>query len=169
MAMPRVPTDLAELHGNPRKTGRAKPMPAPIGDLTKVPEQLTEGQAEYWNYAIANAPPGLLKRIDATALMTWVIASDLHRQAVIAQNKLGTLTVESPNGAMLLQSPYLAIINRQALLMLKSGSELGFSPCSRPKAYDEPRRYGRIETDHQAPPASRASLDEYLAEGGPLN
>jgi phage terminase small subunit len=171
-----TPTVLADLHGNPRQRGgRPKRLPpVPIGDLDAVPEHFTEDQGAIWNYAIEHAPPGLLKRIDAGALMAWVMANDLHRQAVIAQNKLGQLVVKSPNIEMPIQSPYLAIINRQALIMLRAASELGFSPTSRPRAYALPVAgegfHARTETVEQAAQtASRISLDDYLAEGGPLN
>jgi phage terminase small subunit len=172
-----TPTVLAELHGNPRQRGGhpKRPLPVPIGDLDAVPEHFSEAQGAIWKYAIDHAPPGLLKRIDAGALMAWVMANDLHRQAVIAQNELGTLVVKSPNVQMEIQSPYLAIINRQALIMLRAASELGFSPTSRPRAYALPVPgegfHARTEIDEKAVPprASRISLDDYLAEGGPLN
>jgi hypothetical protein len=33
------------------------------------------------------------------------------------------------------QSPYLPVINRQALIMLKAASERGFTPVSRPRIF----------------------------------
>ena len=32
-----------------------------------------------------------------------------------------------------MQNPYLAILNKQATVMLKAASELGFTPASRPR------------------------------------
>lgn len=127
-----VPTLLADLHGRPTKTKPNPAEPQPQGDLEAPPDWLSESQKEGWRYAIENAPPGLLKLIDKGALAVWVVAEDLHRQAVKAQSGIGLL-VKAPNTGTPLQSPYLAIINRQGLIMLKAASELGFSPVSRPR------------------------------------
>jgi phage terminase small subunit len=41
------------------------------------------------------------------------------------------LLVMSPVQKIPIQNPYLPIVNRQMLLMLRAASELGFTPCSR--------------------------------------
>ena len=41
------------------------------------------------------------------------------------------MVVKSPTQGIPVQSPYLPIINRQAEIMLRAASELGFSPTSR--------------------------------------
>jgi phage terminase small subunit len=127
---------LFELHGKPSK-GRAvkkavEPMPT-TGDLSEPPEWLNEAQRAGWRYAIQHAPPGVLGHIDRGVLAVWIMAEDLHRRASVAQNNAGTLLVKAPNTGTPLQSPYLAIINRQGLIMLKAAGELGFSPVSRPR------------------------------------
>jgi hypothetical protein len=43
-----------------------------------------------------------------------------------------------------LQSPYLAILNKQAQIMLKAGAELGFSPASRTRVQVERTISGRM-------------------------
>ena len=45
---------------------------------------------------------------------------------------VGNLIVKAPPGAPI-QNPYLPIVNRQALVMLKAASELGFTPAARPR------------------------------------
>jgi hypothetical protein len=45
--------------------------------------------------------------------------------------------ITSPNGH-LIQSPYMAIINKQALLILKTAAVLGFTPASRARLDIEP-------------------------------
>jgi P27 family predicted phage terminase small subunit len=126
------PTLLADLHGRPSKTKPPPHEPKPVtGDLAEPPAWLSETQQDGWRYAIQHAPPGLLKRIDHGALLVWVVAEDLHRQATRAQARTG-LVVKLPSGVPM-QSPYLPIINRQGLIMLKAASELGFSPVSRPR------------------------------------
>jgi P27 family predicted phage terminase small subunit len=135
-----VPTTLRELHGNPRKVSMPKFEPKPSGDLSDPPDWLSDGQLENWAYALTHAPAGLLKRIDRGALVAWVVAEDLHRQAAIAQSKVGLLvrvktkaTAGKDDPGVPTASPYINIINQQAKIMLKAASELGFTPVSRPR------------------------------------
>jgi P27 family predicted phage terminase small subunit len=101
--------------------------------LETPPDWMNAGQKDCWDYAITHMPRGLLHHIDRGALAVWVVAEDLHRRAVEAQNQASGLLVKSPNGGPPQQSPFLAIINRQAVIMLKAASELGFSPVARPR------------------------------------
>ena len=50
-------------------------------NLTDPPEWMSESQKQGWIYAIENAPDGLLKKLDRSVLVAWVVAEDLHRQA----------------------------------------------------------------------------------------
>lgn len=129
-----VPTELAALHGNPRKRAKSTLVAPEIPLIAEPPDWLTPAQREGWDYALRNAPAGLLKRIDRGILTAWIVAEDLHRQASEAQAQ-NSLLVKSPKTGTPMQSPYLAIVNRQALIMLRSAAELGFSPTSRPRAY----------------------------------
>lgn len=132
-----VPTVLTKLHGNPGDRPLPKGIPEPTGALTDVPEWMTPGQVANWRYAIENSPPGLLKLIDRGVLIAWVVAEDIHRQACIEQAKI-QLVVKMADNPMPMQSPYLPIINRQALIMMRAASELGFSPTARPRIHDNP-------------------------------
>ena len=130
------PTALHALHGDPgkrRKNARANEPKPTTGALVDAPDWLNEGQLASWRYAIEHAPPGMLAHIDRGALLVWCTAEDLHRRAVMAQNNAGTLLVKAPNTGTPMQSPYLAIINRQGVMMLRAAAELGFSPVSRPR------------------------------------
>jgi hypothetical protein len=51
-----------------------KSEPKPDGDLSEAPNWLNEYLRAGWAYALANSPPGLLKRIDRGALVAWVVA-----------------------------------------------------------------------------------------------
>ena len=124
------PTALKEMEGNPGKRPLNSREPSPLGDLYAAPEWMTESQREGWAYAITHAPYGLLKQLDRSILAIWVVAEDLHREAAEKIDQYGLLT-KSPNAGLPLQSPYLAILNKQAQIMLKAGAELGFSPSSR--------------------------------------
>jgi P27 family predicted phage terminase small subunit len=140
------PTHLKEVAGNPGRRPLNKAEPKPKGDLFACPDHLSADQAAGWSYAIASAPKGLLKRLDRSALVAWVVAEDMHRQSTVALNAGGLVV----NGKT---SPYIGILNRQAHLMLRAAEQLGFTPTSR----------GRIEID----PADLADEGEYdFAEFG---
>jgi P27 family predicted phage terminase small subunit len=123
-----IPSHLRVLNGTLDKM--PEDIPVPQGELLYAPEWMSDEQKHSWNYAIENAPDGLLKLLDKSVLCTWVIAEDLHRQAVQEVNKRG-LIVKSPVKGEPMQNPWLAIVNRQAVLMMKAASEMGFSPTSR--------------------------------------
>ena len=124
------PTALREMEGNPGKRPLNKREPQSKGELYAAPEWMSAAQREGWAYAVTNAPYGLLKQLDRSVLSIWVVAEDLHREAAEKITQYGLLT-KSPNAGLPLQSPYLAILNKQAQIMLKAGAELGFSPSSR--------------------------------------
>jgi P27 family predicted phage terminase small subunit len=137
-----IPNELAAIHGNPRHIGRkayssrraVEPDPPSRGELD-APDDLSEPQRAIWDHAVANMTPGILRTIDTQALLAWVLACDLHRQARIQQNRTTLLVNASPGNpnSMPVQSPLLAIINRQALIMLRAATEMGFTPVSRPR------------------------------------
>ena len=123
------------MKGNPGKRAINKREPQPLGDLGEPPDGLSEAQRAIWIEAISDAPKGLLKRIDASVFLAWVVARELHTRAMIAQSKLDAssplqLLMRTRNGEIV-QSPYLPIINKQAALMTKCAAELGFTPSTR--------------------------------------
>ena len=125
------PTELKVLRMTARNAQAqlAKITPTP-GPLLDAPEWFTADQRDAWNYAIENAPRDVLKKIDRAVLAGFIVAADLHRQAVLAMQKTQML-VKSPKTETPMQNPYLPIVNRQYVLMLRAASELGFTPCSR--------------------------------------
>lgn len=130
------PTMLRVITGNPGKRPMNHDEPVPEGNLDRPPEWLSEPQKEGWLYAIEHAPPGLLKRLDQSVLTVWVVAEDCHRQAVEAVLRHGML-IKAPNTGVPMQSPYLAIQNKQAQIMLKAAAEMGFTPSSRSQIHVE--------------------------------
>lgn len=140
--------------------------------LSEAPGWFNEAQLSGWRYALRNAPPGMLKRIDCGVLTVWVVAEDLHRQAAQAQAKVGLLvriktraTISQDDPGVPAASPYINIVNQQAKIMLKAASELGFTPVSRPRVYGGPSvpapnfNVGENEIANE----ERMSLDEYIA------
>lgn len=124
------PTHLKVIAGNPGRRPLNKREPKPAGDLKDAPEWMTDSQKSIWAKAIRSAPAGLLKELDESVLVTWVVAADLHRQASENVARFGLLTT-TPNTGEEIQSPYLPIVNRQAQIMLKAAAEMGFTPSSR--------------------------------------
>lgn len=131
------PTLLRILSGNPGGRPLNENEPQPEGDLYTPPEWLTDAQKAIWHYAIDNAPKGLLRRLDLSILTAWVVAEDFHADAAQQVAKYGKV-VKSPDGYPI-QSPYMAIVNRQALIKMKAANELGFSPTSRSKIQVSPK------------------------------
>lgn len=125
-----LPTLLKFAKGNPGRRPLNMDEPVIKADLESVPDWLSESQAEIWRDAIAEAPNGLLKSLDASVFLTWVVACDLHRKATQELAKAG-LVVKSPVKGNPMQNPYLSIVNRQALIMMKAAAEMGFTPSSR--------------------------------------
>lgn len=116
--------------------------PRPAGNLKACPDWFTLEQREAWDYAIAHAPGGLLKKLDRDVLAVWVVAADLWRQAVRAQAQVDAgktlpLLTKTPNG-MAQQSPYVGIISKQSQIMLKAAAELGFTPSARSRIEIDP-------------------------------
>lgn len=72
------PAHLRMIEGNPGKRPLPRNEPQVTGDLRDPPEWMTEEQQEGWRYAIAHAPLGLLKRLDRSALVVWVVAEQLR-------------------------------------------------------------------------------------------
>ena len=103
--------------------------PEGVGVLWSPPAWMDEQQRAQWHYAIENAPPGLLTASDRETLAIWVCASVEHANAM-AEVRMRGPVVKSQRGIPY-QNPMLGVANRQALLMLKSGGEMGFSPASR--------------------------------------
>jgi P27 family predicted phage terminase small subunit len=167
-----VPTTLRKLHGNPRKVALPKFKPKPQGDLSDVPDWLTDDLKAGWAYALINSPPGMLKRIDRGALVAWVVAEDLHRKAAIAQTKVGLLmrvktraTIGQDDPGVPVASPYINMINQQAKIMLKAASELGFTPVSRPRVHGGPSVPAPVLNvgTTEAADEDHMSLAEYIA------
>jgi P27 family predicted phage terminase small subunit len=104
--------------------------------LLAAPESLSSSKKVIWDYAIKCAPKGLLTKIDSGVLEIYVTAVDAYDEAKKMVDLEGQV-ITSPNGH-LIQSPYMAILNKQAFLILKTAAVLGFTPVSRTRLDIEP-------------------------------
>ena len=123
------PTHLKVVQGTMRKHRANEREPKPSGDLVDAPAHFSQAQREVWDYAIEHAPKGLLKRLDLSVLEVWVVACVFHREAAEKVAVTGQV-IKTPNGYPV-QNPYLANLNKQAQIMLKAATEMGFTPASR--------------------------------------
>jgi P27 family predicted phage terminase small subunit len=146
------PSYLRVLDGNAGHRPLNPDEPQPTGDLIEPPEWMTDSQKAGWRYAIRNAPGGLLRLLDQSILSAWVCAEDLHRTAAEKVARIGALVKVGEHGAWQ-QNPYLPIMNKQALIMMKAAAEMGFTPSSRTRV--------RVERDRGKNPfADLQSLDD---------
>jgi P27 family predicted phage terminase small subunit len=136
-----VPTALHKLRGTLNTTRHGKGRsgePEAVGDLPpEPPDWMSEGQQAGWRHAVEHAPRGILKAIDRAMLGIWVEAEHRHRTAAMMQARLDQgsklpLLTKNKDGAAV-ASPYLSIMTKAAGIMIKTASELGFSPAARPR------------------------------------
>lgn len=139
------PTKTHELEGtlHPTRHRHRKREPEAKGDLKglRPPARLTESQRELWEYAVQNAPIGVVKHIDRDVLLIWVTAIDTHSNAQTALDKANAepeaipYMVKREDGHVM--NPLVRVVNQAALIALRASEHLGFSPVSRPRLAKE--------------------------------
>jgi P27 family predicted phage terminase small subunit len=98
------------------------------------PAELPPLAREEWNRIVSELIAlGILSKFDRGPLAIYCGAYAMWAEAMEALNEFGTM-IKSPNG-YLVQSPWVAILNRQAEVMLRIASEFGFSPASRSRHF----------------------------------
>lgn len=124
------PTYLKVLTGNPGHRPLPVDEPEPDGNLVDPPATMRDArQLAIWRQCIANAPEGLLKKLDENVLMRFVAAQANWEHANDQVARLGTV-VNGP-GNVPMQNPYLSILNNQAKVMRACSDEIGLSPAAR--------------------------------------
>lgn len=124
------PTFLRLIDGNAGHRPINADEPIAHGDLDAPPAWLTPSQQKCWRDAIRSAPEGLLKEIDASVFLAWVVACDAHRISCEKIAQYGAL-IKSPTTGNPITSPYVKMRDKQAELMMRAASEMGFTPSSR--------------------------------------
>ena len=124
------PTRIKFLTGNPGKRALNKHEPRPEPALPECPPELGPSAQREWNRLVGELSKlNMITNLDRAALASYCGAYALWAEATEAINKFGTM-VKSPSGYPM-QSPYIAIANRQAEIMMRIASEFGFTPASR--------------------------------------
>ena len=125
-----TPTRLKQLTGNPgkRPLNEDEPMPEPA--VPECPSELGPLAQREWNRLVGElAPLRMLTNLDRAALAAYCGSYALWAEATEAIQKYGVM-IKAPSGFPV-QSPYLAIANRQTEIMMRIASEFGFTPASR--------------------------------------
>jgi phage terminase small subunit len=91
-------------------------------------------QRQIWCEVLADAPYGLLPRIDQQLLVNYVELVARHETAAIAQRKrdqAATSRLLIEGSEHLVVSPYVRFMNHCVMLMTRLQTEMGFTPSSR--------------------------------------
>lgn len=124
------PTRLKILTGNPGKRPLNPGEPRPQPEAPECPSELGPVARREWERLVGELSKlKMLTQLDRAALASYCGAYALWAEAMEAIQKYGTM-VKSPSGYPM-QSPYVAIANRQAELMMRIATEFGFTPASR--------------------------------------
>jgi P27 family predicted phage terminase small subunit len=124
------PTRLKVLTGNPGKRPLNETEPRPEPAVPECPPELGEVARREWDrLARELGPLRITTNLDRGALAAYCGAYALWAEAMEAIQKYGSM-IKSPSGFPV-QSPYLAVANRQTEIMMRIASEFGFTPASR--------------------------------------
>jgi P27 family predicted phage terminase small subunit len=123
-----VPAALVKLHGNP--SHRPVPDDPPgVGELWACPDDFDDEQRAAWRYAVDHAPIGLLSGTDRDIMIVWVLATVEYRKAAREVARLGQVVQRADKSVGI--NPYMRVMNAQALIILRTCAEIGFSPAAR--------------------------------------
>jgi P27 family predicted phage terminase small subunit len=155
-----TPTSLKKLRGNPGKRSVNGHEPRPVVRAPPCPRELSPVAKKEWRrLARQLAVMKLVTELDRAILATYCQAYALWAEAVSALRKYGTM-VKSPSGFPM-QSPYVAVANKQAELMIRIAAEFGLTPSSRSRLAVSPlSAWGTTPLDLDD---DGQTLDGYLA------
>lgn len=144
-----LPTKMKSIKGTLQKCRTNSQEPLPQGRLASPPSYMSAMAKEAWNYAVANAPAGLLTSLDASVLERWANCAGLYRQALAELNQAGVagMVVTTPSGFMR-RSPLMDVVRDLALEMKGYETEMGFTPASRTKVQVQPGASDAIDPWH---------------------
>lgn len=156
-----VPAEIREMTGLKSSHPPANPKPQknkrPLAGKPPL-KWMNAMQKEIWKEGLALAPRSLLRELDYSVYMVWVMAqysairaSQRHEQAG------GEPVLVSPNGK-LYQSPFLSIIRQENLVMLRAADAMGFTPTAKMRIKDD----GSDKDDEPQNP-----FDQFSAQGKP--
>jgi len=102
--------------------------------ILECPSELGPLARQEWDRIVCELTAlGVLSSFDRGPLAAYCTAYALWLEATEMVHKHGAM-IKSPNGYPI-QSPYLAVVNRQADTMMRIASEFGFTPASRSRIF----------------------------------
>jgi phage terminase small subunit len=118
--------------GNPGKRPLTTMVPAPRAGDMLCPHSVARNQRAqaYWTMYRDNVAPGHLTPIDAPLLGRLCVCLAYADEANQMIEETGML-VKAPNTGLPIQSPYMAVLNRQTELARKLAAELALPPAQR--------------------------------------
>lgn len=125
---PPKPTKLHVLDGNPSRKKLNENELEPIA-LANRPAHLNGVAIKEWERALAAMPPGFYTEADVPLLAIYAQAWQLYRDATITIEREGITDVGSQGQSV--AHPAIAIMNKQAEILLKAADRLGMSPTAR--------------------------------------
>jgi P27 family predicted phage terminase small subunit len=148
-----------DVERNPGKRPLNGDEPRPEANIPDCPPELSPLARQEWDRLVGELSSlRMMTNLDRAALAAYCAAYALWAEAIEAIQKYGAM-IKSPTGFPI-QSPYLAIANRQAEIMMRIASEFGFTPASRsriaapakagPSLFDlmeEPSESHRVDPD----------------------
>lgn len=112
------------VEGNPGRRPLNNDEPDPDGDLVDAPDELSPAQRQMWAKMLANAPEGMLRRLDQAIFASFVVNYCTFLEATKKIAELGLTATAF--------TPQLLSVSRNAnTAMVKAAAELGFTPSSR--------------------------------------
>ena len=124
------PTWLKIVSGKPGHRALNENEPALARDLAGMqpPAWFSPEQSAEWFRVLEDIP--YLKSADRAMLVPYCVAVVAHAEAAQKVALYGAM-IKSPVTGVPMQSPYMAIMNKQAAIARSFGSEMGLSPASR--------------------------------------
>jgi P27 family predicted phage terminase small subunit len=123
-----LPSNVVRLRGNPDKRRLNDAEPRPASKVPACPPCLGDEARKEWQ-RLAKELAGLDCSPNSTMLADYCQAHALWVEAVSSIERYGTM-VKSPNGFPM-QSPYVAVANKQVDVMIRIAAEFGMTPSSR--------------------------------------
>lgn len=120
-----------KLRARHAKKARTEPV-AELG-LGDPPADFTPEQLDLWQRIARDAPPGLLTRVDADLIASYVMILAARNEASRMFNRTnGSILVRGQGGGSAwITNPLLKELRRLTLELLQMQSQLGYSPASR--------------------------------------
>ncbi len=136
-----APLELKLVRGNPGKrplNASASVLQQPAADLSEPPSMLLEQAREHWDFAVANAPANLLKKLDMYLLAAWCNAAHRYEHNMRLAAKADVIAVRGAKLAdvdmkdrPIMHSPYSQAARAYLKDMASLACELGFTPTAR--------------------------------------